>query len=70
MFLKSVSEAGDDGEEPATLSRNRVLEPEAVRVHDGLAAGLPGSPSARVWLSELWAGVIGATVARRLRTGG
>ncbi|MFE2973769.1 nucleoside deaminase [Streptomyces sp. NPDC059258] len=70
MFLKSVSEAGDGGEEPATLSRNRLLEPETVRLHDGLPSGLPTSSSVRAWLSAEWPGIIAATVARRLRTGG
>ncbi|MFJ6610754.1 nucleoside deaminase [Streptomyces sp. NPDC091289] len=70
MFLKSVSEAGDGGEEPATLSRNRVLEPETAHLHDGLPPGPPASPSVRAWLSGVWPGIIEASAARRLRTGG
>ncbi len=70
MFLKSVSEAAEGGEEPATLARNRLLEPETARLHDGLPPGLPTFPSVRAWLSEAWPGIIEATAARRLRTGG
>ncbi|MFI1221018.1 MULTISPECIES: nucleoside deaminase [unclassified Streptomyces] len=70
MFLKSVSEAGEAGEESATVSRNRLLEPETTRLHDGLPPGLPASPSARTWLSGVWPGIIEASAARRLRTGG
>ncbi|QXQ96624.1 nucleoside deaminase [Streptomyces sp. WY228] len=70
MFLKSVSEAAEGGEEPATLARNRLLEPETAHLHDGLPPGLPAFPSVRVWLSEAWPGIIEATAVRRLRTGG
>ncbi|WP_308342465.1 nucleoside deaminase [Streptomyces sp. MW-W600-10] len=71
MFLKSVSEAAEAGEEePATLARNRLLEPETARLHDGLPPGLPAFPSVRAWLSEAWPGIIEAAAARRLRTGG
>lgn len=56
MFLKSVSGAAEEGgEEPATLSRNRLLEPEAAHLHDGPPPGLPAFPSV---LSEAWPGII------------
>ncbi|MDX3501154.1 deaminase [Streptomyces sp. ATCC51928] len=70
MFLKSVSEAAEGGEEPATLARNRLLELETAHLHDGLPPGLPAFPSVRAWLSEAWPGIIEATAVRRLRTGG
>ncbi|MDX5576536.1 nucleoside deaminase [Streptomyces sp. ID01-9D] len=70
MFLKSVSEVAEGGEEPATLVRNRLLEPETAHLHDGLPPGLPAFPSVRAWLSEVWPRMVEAAAARRLRTGG
>ncbi|MEV0324675.1 nucleoside deaminase [Streptomyces sp. NPDC050658] len=68
MFLRSVSMAAQGPDEPTTLTRNRLLEPETAALHDSLPAGPPTAPAAEAWLAELWPALNDAATARRLRT--